>query len=207
MKNKKAWADSLIVWVVASLLIAFILFVYFIILAAMDTEKRYIGGYGEVEVKTGGFANEQATLESLFAFLNSETEIVINNKREKLLVKDLIFGEPKDEGGKEKFDKFKELAEQFMDENVMKKDEDKYKYSCLEILDFNNRGSESGWNIDSLYDKYQAYLVYRGRDFDFIRTNARPCRDSNSESYFTSVYVLENKKVELCIELGDKEDA
>jgi hypothetical protein len=125
------------------------------------------------------------------SFLN--TPVNFNGKI--ILVKDLISGNPENE--REKFLKFKELAEDFMDKNIIseKKVYETYqdtKQAWIRIYEINENPEQSYKN------KYSDFSVRRGTKYSGL-IPFEGC-DPNSLQSFSFNLMTEGRKVSLCTE-------
>jgi hypothetical protein len=194
MKNKKAQIAATITWVIASLIIVFILAIYLSAVYFMGLKKTV---YGEDE-RVGIANNLQDHLllqQKFLLFLNSPVEF----DNEEFLVKNLIISEP--ETGEEKFEKFQELVEKFMDENIMEEDypvdvvRGRPKRAWFRLYALDEEVKQYSSHGDGI--KYMDYEVYRGTS----RARTYPCNPDDYRGGSILLYLINgNKKITMCVE-------
>jgi len=186
MKNKKAQIATTLAWVVATLVIVFIMTIYLFVVGFMGGKKAFYGEGVEVEiVDSAGTRDHYVLQQDFFAFLNSL--VVID--QEEILVRQLIISEPELE--KEKFEKFRELSRKFLEENTKKG------ISWIRI-----------YNLDEEISRYSTgkYKNY-GSSLDFLMSPDYPYANSYDDDYCDSEdknsllfsVVIPNKKIVMCV--------
>ena len=168
--DKKAW-ESTVVWIAAFFIIAFLIGIYLFIVAGMASEKFFSEG-SVVKISSSSY-NDKGLLESFLSFANENSEWVNKNPV-----------------------KFQELANEFLDKNVMKEtspvdaEKGEVKRAWVRIYDFNEDIKQYSYK-----DKYRQYELTRGTE----EANTFPC---DPENYINDIFVIVegDKKIALCAE-------
>jgi hypothetical protein len=194
--NKKADFSSTLLWMIAAFILFFVLFIFFFYVVGIGGIKTI----NKDEIVKSGYdsSNDIVLLESFHSFLNSQIEY--NGKL--IFVKDLIINEP--ESDKDKYQEFKKLANEFMENYVMKVSETggdrpslgSVRTAWLRIYGFDETIKEyssiqSGIRVN--YDRYYDYEIRRQK----IET---PCRPFTPEANMFYYIIPKNKRIILCLE-------
>jgi hypothetical protein len=197
--NRRASADagpSGLTWIIATVIIFFIMIFYLIVLNLMGSEKvvREIFTGDEITVNLYGASNDIVLQESFFAFLNSGVEF----EGENLRVRDLVKGEL--EGNENKFEKFRGLSQDFLDSYFKVEGESDYEYISIIIKDLDEEHSPY---FPSIYSDYFSY----GGEYSYTRaiTGSKPCLDPGYDRSLIKVFVPESKFLELCVEYNEND--
>ena len=168
--NKKAW-ESTIVWIAGFFIIVFLLGIYLFIVAGIAGEKFFSEG-STVKTSSSSY-NDRGLLESFLSFVNENGGLVNQNPV-----------------------RFQELANKFLDENVMKEtysidvEKGKVKRAWIRIY-----GVDEIVKQYSYEDNYRQYELTRGTE----KVNTFPC---DPENYMNDIFVVieGSKKIALCLE-------
>lgn len=184
--GKRALEDSLATWIIATLAVFFVVFIYISIIYVMGGVKVAIGTSKDAVYSGKG---DIALAEAFISFLNSP----LDYNGQKILIKDLINGSVSDEN---KLLKFKELAENFMDKNVMLREASYQDTRRAWIRIYNSNEAIS----QSFNNQYSRYAVNRGQGYSSVGFTSVASKNCDASSGFLFYLILNDKKAAICSE-------
>ncbi len=181
-RSKKAAVASTLTWIVATVIIFFIMAVYFVFIGIM-----YASGESGSKISVTYDSPELLITRTLIGFLEMPVDFEGKTIQAYQLVADF---ELNDENEK-RFEKFKELAQIFVDKNFVRGEKSAYEGAGVRIYSAEEKIFSSEY--ERKYSGYSAQTK-SGSALKFLCDNSPPARTS------TAVYISGTKKVALCVE-------
>jgi len=186
MKNKKAQEAATLTWIVATILIFLIMFIYIVIVGLWAAQQKLTLSQPKITKEKIQQKSDLILTQNFLSFLNSPVEIKGETTKVRELIKDNL------DANKNKYEKFKEEAEGFLNKIPI----------GLGI----NKKYARGWiRIYDKDEKIQQYPIgkYAG-DYESIKFEGPLyCNPLNEKSITLDIFIQSNKKIALCLEKND----
>ncbi|HUS50688.1 MAG TPA: hypothetical protein VMZ91_11015 [Candidatus Paceibacterota bacterium] len=201
--NKKAQIGATLTWIVAFLIIFFIMILFIsttIIISAKKTSILSLSFSQKETTITSHITGDFAVQRNLISFLNKP----IKFEGKDIFIKDLIADKELNDENKARFEKFVEEASKFIDENFPLDKETPYRKTWLRVYRSEEEISQYTYTLkrDNLdYDDYEVYKGSSSRsDNPCNPTGIKKSVISDVNSMSSYVFIDNNKKIAICVE-------